>query len=126
MRHNFFEEAKKELGVSGKISEMARKIDRMVTMKAKELARQYVDDTVLFNDDGKYDPDTEVHYKISWGSENSDAVSEVWEDAVFIDSTWGGLYCKNLATDDGCDEFEYIKEIERINTEQPNQEKEGK
>jgi hypothetical protein len=118
MRHNFFEEAKKEMGVSGKISEMAREIDRMVTRKAKELARQYVDDTVLFNDDGKYDPDTEVHYKISWGSENHDAVEEVWEDAGFRDNDLTGLYCKNLATDDYCDEFEYIKEIERINKEQ--------
>lgn len=118
MRHNFFEEAKKELGVSGKIYEMARKISKMVTMKAKELARQYVDDTVLFKDAEHVEPYEEVHYKIAWGSENHDAVEEVWNDAVFKDSTWGGLYCKNLATDDECDEFEYIKEIERINKEQ--------
>lgn len=118
MRHNFFEEAKKELGISGKISEMSIEIDRIVTRKAKELARQYVDDTVLFNDERKFDPDTEVHYKISWGSQHHDEVNEVWEDAVFIDSELTGLYCKNLATDDECDEFEYIKEIEMINREQ--------
>jgi len=123
MRHNFFEEAKKELGVSGKISEMAREIDKMVTRKAKELARRYVNDTVLFKDAEHVEPYAEVHYKIAWGSENHDAVSEVWNDAVFRDSEWAGLYCKNLATDDECDEFEYIKEIERINKAQPKQEK---
>lgn len=118
--HNFFNEAKKELGISGKISEMAGEIDRIVTRKAKELARQYINETVLFNDDGKwkYDPDTEVHYKISWGSQHHDEVNEVWEDAVFKGSEWTGIYCKNLTNDDECDEFEYIKEIEKINKEQ--------
>ena len=114
--HNFFTEAKNELGVSGKISEMSREIDKMVTRKTKELARKYVNDTVIFKDAEHVEPDAEVHYKISWGSENHDNVSEVWEDAVFMNSTWGGLYCKNLATDDACDEFEYIKEIRRLPT----------
>lgn len=117
MRHNFFEEAKKNLGISGNVSEMAREISKMVTRKAKELARQYVDDTVLFKDAEHEIPYAEVHYKISWGSEHNDDVKEVWKDAVFKDSEWTGLYCKNLETDDECDEFEYIKEIERIKNE---------
>lgn len=117
MRHNFFEEAKKNLGISGNISEMTREISKMVTRKAKELARQYVDDTVLFRDAEHEIPYAEVHYKISWGSEHNDDVKEVWKDAVFKDSEWTGVYCKNLETDDECDEFEYIKEIERIKNE---------
>lgn len=118
MIHNFFDEAKKSLGISGKTSEMAREISKMVLRKAKELARQYINDTVLFKDAEHEVPYAEVHYKISWGSENHDDVSEVWKDAVFKDSEWTGLYCKNLETDDECDEFEYIKEIERIKEEQ--------
>lgn len=118
MRHNFFDEAKKNLGISGKISEMAREISKTVLWKAKDLARQYINDTVLFKDAEHEVPYAEVHYKISWGSENHDDVSEVWKDAVFKDSEWTGLYCKNLETDDECDEFEYIKEIERIKNEE--------
>ena len=113
MRHNFFDEAKKTLSINGKISEMNREIAKMVTWKAKELARQYINDTVLFKDAELIEPYADVHYKISWGSENHDNVSEVWEDAVFRYSEWTGLYCKNLTIDDACDEFEYIKEIER-------------
>lgn len=116
--HNFFEEAKKELGINGKISEMEREISKIVSRKVKELARQYVNDTVLFKDDEHEEPYEEVHYKIYWGSQHHDAVNEVWEDAVFKDSEWTGLYCKNLETGDECDEFEYIKAIERINKEQ--------
>ena len=118
MIHNFFDEAKKNLGISGTICEMDREIGKMVTRKAKELARQYVNDTVLFKDAEHMDPYREVHYKISWGSENHNNVSEVWNDAVFRDCKWTGLYCKNVATDNECDEFEYIKEIERINVGQ--------
>lgn len=111
--HNFFDEAKKELGISGNIPEMSREISKMVTRKVKELARQYVNDTVLFKDAEHEVPYAEVHYKISWGSQHHDEVNEVWEDAVFRASDWTGLYCKNLANDDECDEFEYIKEIVR-------------
>ena len=118
MRHNFFEEAKKTLGVSGKTSDMAREISRMVTAKAKELARKYVNDTVLFKDAEHQEPYAEVHYQIFWGVENRENLSEVWHDAVFAYSEWTGLYCKSLETDDECDEFEYIKEIQRIEKEQ--------
>lgn len=34
-----------------------------------------------------------------------------WKDAVLLESKWTGLYFKNLADNDQCDEFEYIKEI---------------
>lgn len=118
MRHNFFEEAKKILGVSGKTNDMAREIRQMVIGKAKELARKYVNDTVLFKDTEHQEPYAEVHYQITWGVENSENISEVWHDAVFKDSEWTGLYCKSLETDDECDEFEYIKEIERLDKEQ--------
>lgn len=118
MRHNFFEEAKNTLGISGNLSEMAREISKMVTRKARELASKYIDDTVFFKDAEHMDPYREVHYKISWGSENNDSVSEVWADGVFTYSEWSGLYCKRPGIEEACNQFEYIREIERIKKEQ--------
>lgn len=113
--HNFFTEAKNALGIYGNIDGMVSDIGKQVYRTAKELSRQYVDETVMFKDAEHIEPDQEVHYKISWGKERGEAVTEIWDDAVFADDELTGLYCLNVATDERCDEFEYIKEIKRIN-----------
>lgn len=113
--HNFFTEAKAALGIHGSIDDMASDIEKKVYRAAKELSRQYDDEMVMFKDAEHTDPYQEVHYKISWGKEHGEKVTEIWDDAVFADDELTGLYCLNVATDEMCDEFEYIKEIKRIN-----------
>lgn len=109
-KHNFFTEAKNELGISGNTDDMDIPIWREVMRHAKDLARKYVDEVTGAN------PDPDVHYKITWGHENDEKIDGVWEDAVLLENDLTGLYFKNLAGDDQCDEFEYIKEIRRLPT----------
>lgn len=117
MMHNFFDEAKKSLGILGNVSEMNSENAKIVTRKAYELARKYIDATVFFKDAEHMDPYREVHYRIYWGRENNDTVAEVWHDGVFAYSEWFGLYCKRPGIEEACNQFEYIREIERIKKE---------
>ena len=53
----------------------------------------------------------EIRADIEKNLENNDKIDGVWKDAILLESQWTGLYFKNLADNDQCDEFEYIKEI---------------
>lgn len=103
--HNFFTEAKNMLGVSGKTDNMEHSIWREVKRLTKKLARAYVEEVT------KAEPSPDIHYEIIWGHENNDNIDGVWKDAVLLENKWTGLYFKNIADNDQCDEFEYIKEI---------------
>ena len=104
-KHNFFTEAKNLLGVSGKTDNMEHSIWREVMRTAKQLARAYVEEVT------NAEPNPDIHYEIIWGHENDNKIDGVWKDAILLESKWTGLYFKNLADNDQCDEFEYIKEI---------------
>lgn len=106
--HNFFTEAKNMLGVSGKTDNMEHSIWREVMRLAKKLARAYVEEVT------NAEPNLDIHYEITWGHENDNKIYGVWKDAVLLENKLTGLYFKNIDDDDGCDEFEYIKEIKAM------------
>lgn len=106
--HNFFTEAKNLLGVKGNTNDMGMPIWREVMRTAKALARAYVEEVT------NNEPSPDIHYEITWGHENGNNIDGVWKDAVLLESKWTGLYFKNIADNDECDEFEYIKEIKAM------------
>ena len=108
IKHNFFTEAKMALGVYGSTDTMSDAIRREVMRETKERAKKYVDEETGAN------PDPDVHYKVTWGHENNENIDGVWDDAVLLEDELTGLYFKNLADGERCDEFEYIKEIRRL------------